>query len=148
MSENQQNTIVIPAQPDKDIDWFLRLLVQTVNGTETFYTITLNVGGLLVSGELIGGHKYFEGISEELKKAGLDIEGVGLIKSLGDRYIKEREQEQDSESKTFMPPVCIHLRNARIFHPAGTPIPTSSSIWWRGRLNAVDGFSLGALSVE
>jgi hypothetical protein len=147
MSENQQNTIIIPAQPDKDIDWFLRFLVQTVNGTEISYTITLNVGGLLVSGELIGGHKYFEGISEELKKAGLDSEGAGLIKSLGDYYIKDREEEQDSASKTFKPPVCIHLRNAQIFHPGGTPIPTNHSIWWRGRLNAVDGFSLGAVSV-
>jgi hypothetical protein len=146
MSENQQNTMVLPAQPDKDIDWFLRFLVQTVNGTETFYTITLNVGGLLVSGELIGGHKYFEGISDELKKAGLDNEGAGLIKSLGDHYIKEREQEQESDSKIFKPPVYIHLRNARIFHPGGTLIPTNRSIWWRGRLNAIDGFSLGILS--
>lgn len=148
MNENQQENLSTPPHTNIDVDWFLQFLVRTVTGTDMLYSITLNVGGLLVTGELVGGHKYFEGISDALRKAGMDSESSDMIKNLGEKYIKEREKQQESDSDTMSPPIYIHLRNARIFSPDGGHIPTGQGVWWRGRLKAVDGFNLGLISIE
>lgn len=42
-------------------DWFLQFLVSIVNKSDASFPITLFVGGLLVSGQLVGGKKFFEG---------------------------------------------------------------------------------------
>jgi hypothetical protein len=132
-------------------DWFLELLVDVVNGTEIALAMTLNVGGMLVSGEMCSGHKYFEGFAKDLKDGifgTIPSEASRIeeqFKQLGGIYAKEKRQPQDEHPK---PPQYIHLRNARIFHPGGTPIPTNRGVWWRGRLGAIDGFILGSLSIS
>ena len=46
------------------VDWFLQSLVDLVNKVKIEFPITLNVGGHLISGELISGQKYFEKLAE------------------------------------------------------------------------------------
>lgn len=41
-------------------DGILRVLVDTVTGTDDRLPVTLAVGGMLVSGYVVSGHKYFE----------------------------------------------------------------------------------------
>ncbi|MHB8857399.1 MAG: gas vesicle accessory protein GvpU [Bellilinea sp.] len=146
--ENNEN--LVTASPSSTIqvnsDWFLQLLVDTCNHSEFSISITLNVGGVLVSGELIGGEKYFAGFASDLKEAGLSIEIVDSFNKLGDIYGKQGEQVE--HDKSTQPPQYIHLKNARIFHPGGNPIPMNRGVWWRGRLEAIDGFILGSLSVD
>ena len=151
MNQSQSQTNSTSPSPQlTSSDWFLQMLVEMVNGSEVVFPVTLNVGGVLVSGEMVSGHKYFEGFAKDLKEGmfGTTSENANFVedqfKKLGSIYIRE-EQGQDDERKP--PPQYIHLRNARIFHPGGTPIPTNRGVWWRGRLEAVDGFILGTLSV-
>lgn len=128
-------------------DWFLQALVKLCNDSEseTTFSITLNVGGILVSGELIGGKHYFNGFANTLKMSEFPSDAADVFKDFGEIYTKQREKKED-DKETNPPPQYIHLRNARIFHPGGRPIPTNQGVWWRGRLQAVDGFILGSLS--
>jgi hypothetical protein len=40
----------------------------------------------------------------------------------------------------------ISFRNAQIYFSGASPEPFETAVLWRGRLEAVDGFSLGRLS--
>lgn len=135
-------------------DWFLQLLVKLVNGKDDIaFPVTLNVGGVMISGEIVSGHRYFEGFAKELREGffgtdsedGSDMESS--IRKLGNIYTQNLP-EQEREEDELLPPNFIHLRNARVFHPAGKPIPDNKGVWWRGRLEAVDGFILGTLSAN
>ena len=57
---------------DEDKDGFLQFLVNRVNGTTVEIAITLQVSGLLVSGTLVTGDKYFEHFGEEIAAAKAD----------------------------------------------------------------------------
>jgi hypothetical protein len=149
--QDQMASASVPSIQTTSSDWFLELLVNMVNGTEIALPMTLNVSGVVVSGEMCSGHKYFEGFAKDLKDGifgTTSSEGNRIeeeFKHLGGIYTKEKRQPQDEQPKS--PPQYIHLRNARIFHPGGTPIPANRGVWWRGRLGAVDGFILGSLSI-
>lgn len=149
MKDNKNHaTSALSSDHSNNSDWFLQILVNTCNNTEISFPITLNVGGLLISGELIGGEKYFNGFINDLKMGGFPPGAADLFNKFGDIYNKPNEQEQDKQDDETTPlPQYIHLKNARIFHPGGSPIPANRRVWWRGRLEAIDGFILGTLSI-
>lgn len=129
-----------PALPD----WYLQALVGMVNGNDLEFPITLFVSGLTISGQLASGHKYFEGLKENLTQFFGDHanELSGVIKDLsspGDIYLQLKETGNSS------PPQYIHLRCAKIFSPGQLPLPAEGA-WWRGRLASVDGFLFGSLA--
>jgi hypothetical protein len=99
--------------------------------------ITLNVGGLLVSGELISSKAY---INEFMGGALRD-----KIKSVlreHDEFRREVENAPKGEDDS------IHLRDARFLVPGQPPIPgVGNGVLWRGRLDSVEGFFLGMLGV-
>jgi hypothetical protein len=57
-------------EPPPELDHFLRFLVTIVDKADVEVGVTLNVGGLLVSGPLVGYAKYAEGVVSQLKEAG------------------------------------------------------------------------------
>jgi hypothetical protein len=57
-------------EPPPGPDHFLRFLVTIVDKADVEVGVTLNVGGLLVSGLLVGYDKYAEGVVSQLKEAG------------------------------------------------------------------------------
>jgi hypothetical protein len=127
-------------------DFVLGLLIGIVEGTEKSDTrdhgnrtiaITLNVGGLLVSGELISSKTY---MNEFMGGALRD-----KIKSvLGDHDELRREVEDAPKGEDDS----IHLRDARFLVPGQPPIPgVGDGVLWRGRVNSVEGFFLGRLGV-
>ena len=133
-----------PKQEGVGVDWFLQLLVRWTNQGQLLYPITLLVDGLLVSGYLAEAKEYFDAMQEEWDQA---IHGqtkkVSLFREIGETV----REAQEAAAETFAPlPQFIHLKEARIFHPAGSPVPTNRMIWWRGRITEVDGFFLGTLS--
>ena len=136
--ENSEPKIRVHSDPD----WFLQGLVVMVNGSELEIGITLTVGGLLVSGYMVSGHKYFEGFAEDFGSGfPKDIKNPGDgYKELGKIYT-DPEHPLDSRSTSF-----IHLKNARFYHNSGGAVPQNRGVWWRGRLTAVDGFMLGNFS--
>jgi len=137
--ESKESTQVIRVV---DNDWFLQTLVNFVNLGDFNFGITLNVGGFLVSGQLIGGKEYFEGFASDFASAITDSEAAEDVRATfaknGDIY--------SSEEGDAPPPSYIHIKDARFFNTNGDPIPSNRGVWWRGRISQVDGFSLGSLS--
>jgi hypothetical protein len=127
-------------------DWFLQSLVNKADQSDLEVGITLQVSGMLVSGSLVSGRKYFEGFAADFSSWFANDPGaVESIKksfsSYGETYKADTETYDDSP-----PPQYIHLKNARFFNTVGDPIPANKGVWWRGRLCEVGGFSLGSLS--
>lgn len=125
-------------------DWFLQSLVLMVNTYDFEFGITLQVSGLLVSGNLVGGKKYFEGFAEDFSSNfSNDLEAAKNIKDSFTQYGEIYEKKEDGE---IPPPQYIHLRDTRFFNTTGQPIPRNKGVWWRGRVSEVGGFMLGSLS--
>ncbi len=129
------------------MDWFLAELVRRANEGGLSIEVTLCVGGTLVSGWLIGGRDYFEGLAENVAAAAMDSETAGraraFLRSPAAMYHLDadgrREVAADPEPLAY-----IHLEDARFFTAAGLPVSASQGVYWRGRLSAIDGFVLGA----
>ena len=106
--------------------------------------ITLHVGGSLVSGTLINGKKYFDGIAELMTGANTNLPKVAAswksIAEFGQIYDAPAEDGRLKNTQY------IHLKNARTFGNAGTIIPARLGVLWRGRLSNVAGFSFGILN--
>ncbi|MCF8178110.1 MAG: hypothetical protein K9J74_06345 [Sulfuritalea sp.] len=127
-------------------DWFLQSLVNMANSSSLEIGVTLQVGGLLVSGLLVGGKAYFEGFAEDFSSAFANDPAVS--ESVRNSFAKYGEIYKEEEGSTPPPPQYIHLRNTRFFNTSGNPIPENKGVWWRGRISEVGGFTLGSLVKE
>jgi hypothetical protein len=125
----------------QSIDWYLQKLVHLANVNGWEFGLTLVLGGSVVSGIVISGKKYFDTFADEISQAwpGDDKEELrSAFASHGEIYdLPEGEEPR--------PPQYIHLKDARISYPNGN-IPSSGTVLWRGKINAVSGFNLGMLS--
>jgi hypothetical protein len=101
------------------------------------FGITLQIGGVLVSGILVSGNEYFNGFAEDLAGGFKDKQLVEPIREafmkLGDVYKTEM-----LDKSVAAEPVFIHVKEARFFLNAGTPIPTTArdmvaGSYFRGR---------------
>jgi hypothetical protein len=129
-------------------DWFFQLLIQLVNGADFTFGVTLTVNGVLLSGQLVGGKQYFEGIAEEFSSAFTDPQVAENIRGGISAHGKIYVNNDGSYKQESPPPTFVHLKNARVFHNSGTPIPTNRGVWWRGRIEEVSGFMLGELNAD
>jgi hypothetical protein len=140
------------------VDFLLQAIVDLANNTGIEMGITLCVGGTVLSGQLISGKAYFEEIANEaLQASGSADAGVRLVlseflgnlgKSIYERTENEEESGKEVDRTMKRLPGFIHLRDAKFFHNSGQPMPGNRGIRWRGRLSAVDGFSLGVMSAR
>lgn len=136
----------------RSVDCFLQSLVSIVNDESASIPITLSVGGLLISGDMIGGKAYFNEFARQFKGGFRDIssETASTIekafKRLGDVY--DPVQKEVQGSAPIPKPHMVHLRDAQIYLSGASPEPSEKGVLWRGRLEAVDGFSLGRLSLR
>lgn len=129
-------------------DWFLQTLVRMVNNSDLEIGITLQVSGMLVSGILVSGKKYFDGFAKDFSSP--FSENPELAESVRSNFaaygeIYSQGEENDGE---VPPPQYIHLKQARFFSTSGNPIPGNKGVWWRGRIGEVGGFSIGSLSAS
>ncbi len=126
-------------------DWFLAELVSWANTFGFQAGITLHVGGTIVSGTMISGAAYFalfrENISVALSGSRAEIE------TPIDEMLSTYASIYDKPEVTTHPGHYIHLRDAYFFDPAGNALPRGGTLW-RGKLSAIDGFSLGSLSTR
>jgi len=133
--------------PAPEADHFLRFLVTVMDNTDFEVGVTLNVGGLLVSGLLVGYDKYVEGVVSQLRGAGGDKEANMFVEEIFRRYAEvynSDDQGGDPTPEPAMDTDYIHLGEARFFTPGSAPLPVEG-VWWRGRLSEVQGFTLGTL---
>ena len=141
-----KNTSPIAPASTEPIDWFLQHLVDLVNQTrETTFGVTITVGGQVISGVMIGGAEYFHLFADDMAQG-------CLLGGMSQDEADSIKESLASNAKTYEPsendpgnPIYIHLKNARHFYGNGS-IPSNSGMLWRGKLESVDGFSLGALS--
>jgi hypothetical protein len=126
----------------EDGDWFLQSLVETINGSEAELGITVQVGGLLVSGQLISGHRWFEAFAEQIASGVADAEGREDVRAAYASYADVYRGEHSDLDETPLPQY-IHLRDARYFGSDGAAVPSSQGVLWRGRIACVAGFHLG-----
>ncbi len=140
---NEENNEITQVVRVDDKDWFLQNLINMVNSGTMSFGITLNVGGFLVSGTLIGGKEYFEGFGEDFASGFQDLDFAENIKAA---FAKNGEIYTSEED--VPPPSYVHIKCARFFNTNGNPIPGNRGVWWRGRVSEVDGFSLGLLNAE
>jgi hypothetical protein len=132
------------------MDWFLAELVRRANESGLRVGITLYVGGAIVSGSLVGGRDYFEGIAETAAAAARDPASAErartFFRSPAAMY---RSGWGDAGELAEEEPLAYnHLADARLFTATGQPLPGDHGVLWRGRLAAVDGFVLGAFAPE
>jgi hypothetical protein len=134
-----------PVDPVARTDWFLQYFVNNANNLGVEIDVALHVAGLVVTGTLTSGQRYFELMGDALSKATTNMpevtEALKAVAKFGDFYAPRDEEEKSDRPDT---PQYIHLRNARYFSPAGGPIPASGGLLWRGRVTEVSGFSIGS----
>jgi hypothetical protein len=134
------------------VDYFLQSLVSIVNDESASIPITLSVGGLLISGDMIGGKTYFDEFARQFKDGFKHINSETAstseeaFKRLGDMY--DPIQKESQGGALISKPRLIHLKDAQIYQSGASPGPSEKGVLWRGRLEAVDGFSLRKLSLR
>lgn len=107
-------------------DWYLAVLVKVANETGNSFGLTLAIGGMLVSGDVISPEAFFDGthVPGEIKK----------------------ELTRGSGEKARLP-AYVHLKNACFYQAGGAapPIPgdhpAAASAFFRAKLSSVDGFA-------
>lgn len=149
-SEIEQASVVQHVELVGSRDWFLQSIIEVVIAHGVEFGITLVVGGSVVSGILISGKKFFEEIGNATL-AMSEIEG-DIQSVLGNgwkQYTSIYDAPKNAPDDWQGPPTgFIHLKDARFFAPGQQPIPTRQGLLWRGKLEAIDGFSFGNFSAD
>lgn len=147
MSLDTNPTFLPSASVAPPADVFLQFLVNLVNngGQLKSIGVTLQMGGMLVSGSIVSGAEYFDRFAETFSDSLSDMDTQARqsvrtsLAELGDVF----RLPQPAEPL----PNYIHLVDALFFTADGTPIAGQPTLW-RGRSSAVDGFILGRLQSE
>lgn len=134
-------------------DRFLAALVEEANVYNVAPSLTLCVGGLLITGDLTSTAVYLRAYGEEMDRA-LSIqlrreptgEFAAPYREMADAAEKAWANKRDNPAADEPVATYICLENARYFNPSGGYIPVHDGMYWRGKISAVDGFSLGRLS--
>jgi hypothetical protein len=136
----------VPAGAEEG-DTVLETLVRLADRHDLKVGITLYMGGTMLSGVLVSGRDWFDGTAMRLSQA----RGSGeAAKVLADFFRQQRDQEfpasgeADPDDTDGEAPVgYIHLAGARPFDAGGSYL--REGMWWRGRIDRVDGFHFGVV---
>jgi hypothetical protein len=144
-SENNAVQEVVSYLQDKD--WFLADLIRVFAQSGVEFPLTLSVGGAMISGRLVSGKRYFEGVAEVMSSGRTNNEEVRkLLVRMLEQNVRIYERPEDAPEGWVPPePGFIHLMDARVFTPGRQPLPENQGVLWRGKLNAIDGFWFGEL---
>lgn len=140
MENKEKNIYATENAPSKD--WFLQFLANLANRNRFELDITLTVGGILISGTLVGVREYFDALStyfaSPFDDSGKNSEVLNqTFKEIGDQCTCVSPSEQTDS------PSYIHLKNANFSDSQGRPLSGDGGIWWRGRISEVQGFAPG-----
>jgi len=142
MTENKTDEQRISPVDTNPKDFLLTQFVSTSNSTSLELGLTLNIGGTLITGTLVSGETYCEGVAQSFSNTGGKV-GEGLadaIRLFGKKVFGSESEDEDNDNDTG--PDMIHLKNATV-HQGQNKYHTQ---WWRGKLRSVDGFSFGTFS--
>ena len=117
-------------------DVLLTSFVNLANNISLEIGVTLNIGGALITGLLIGYDSYLKGISEMLKGHG---PGADAFSAQFEYVLESRKKHLETEEEMPLPNY-IHLKNTKLTDVHGN---IQELGYWRGKLTSVDGFILG-----
>lgn len=144
MTKNDNESTPDELTSTHDSDQFLRTLVHLANSLNIEFAITLSVSGQTICGTIISGKRYFEEFAETFSKGwnGDSSETVreGFIRNADIYDSNSAAAKQYQESY-------IHLADARFYSSSGM-VPSQGGVLWRGKVSAVSGFNMGALSQD
>src|SRR5699024_1070563 len=112
--------------------------------------VTLTVGGFLVAGRITSGELFNEGLAAQVDSLQSDTEIVGTIakalRAIGERYTAAYADSDDDDDDPYegLDLTRLRLQDVKILAP-GSPAITAP--FWRGRLDASHGWTLGALEM-
>lgn len=136
----QDQVSVLQSWEGRGVDPLLQWLVNLTNKSNTRYTVTLTVGGNLISGVLIPLNEYLDEWSEQISFQIGHQESAEFVRETVLGWKAQEDEEQPA-------PQFIHIKDAEVFTSNGMPIAPGGSLW-RGKISSVDGFSLGRLVAE
>jgi len=129
-----------PAATLTSDDPVLNAVIDAVEHNADFHVgVTLYVGGILVSGEMIGDREYLAGVGRTFVAAG-DGRPANYATQLG-RVLAEASGRATTQSHGHR---FVNLKNVRVLSP-GSPLMPSNGLW-RGSAASIQGYSWGLLS--
>jgi len=132
-----------PMTPSREIDRALAYLVWLAEAGVGI-SVTLFIGATQVSGNVIGGKRYFETLASGIRNAEYPEEATDLPDVIADSFLGFQSIYENLPSFETFDPTFIHLTNTR--YTIGDQLAGHDGLVWRGKLAAVDGFVLGQLS--
>jgi len=137
MSEHADDTTMPAAATvnSSEPDWVLQALIRLANNAGIEFGITLHLSGMVVAGTVVSGKAFFESIRDDIPQS--DAAAVAFATAFDDW------SGMYPTSNDAADPVYIHLRDARVWSPAGeAQLPGT---YWRGRVSEISGWTYGAL---
>ena len=131
--------------PTPERDYLLGQFISVANLGASF-GVTLTVGGLIITGTLIGGKEYLELLASSVDAAGFGKKEGEEETALGKLVRSYSHLYDDVKFDTFATPGYIHLKNVQFIPVSGTG-NTFNGVLWRGRLMEVSGWTLGVASI-
>ncbi|OAB46578.1 hypothetical protein [Paenibacillus antarcticus] len=116
-------------------DEILIWLVENCNQINSRLGITLLIGGSVVTGTLISGKSYINGVVSELYELG-ETTIASYYREFGEEVYGDTSLEDEQ-----ITPEMIHLNDAQILDGAAV----RNVGWWRGKISSVDGYSIGGI---
>lgn len=140
MAIEEKNVYATGETPSKD--WFLQFLVNLANKNQFEQDITLTVGGVVISGTLIGVRQYFDDLGDYFAGSFNSDESSEQIRDTFQRIGEQCSCVSPSE-KTETPSY-IHMKNVRLYNIEGKLVSGApEGVMWRGRISEVQGFAPG-----
>ncbi len=150
MTESQDREFEETEGASLSVDPMLKTFVRFAEEQDLSLGVTLTIHGLLISGNIISYQKYLEGIAQGFESATGNQE-IGQIlaesfRNASQGYMEIQKKEAEA-LEGLLYPRYINLSDARFIF-GNSIVPTEKGVYWRGRLEEVDGFSLGAMSAS
>jgi len=126
------------------LDPVLQFLCALANESHLELSIRLTLAGGTLSGTLVGGQQYFRAIAQATRSvlSGPEEGKDGLGQYFDFMAEIYEEQRDDADDRRI---VFIHLKDAWLFTPGAPPLLVGE---WRGRLDAIQGWSIGTYSEQ
>ena len=121
------------------VDWLLQWLVNFVSEMKLEVGISLNVGGSIISGDLVSHAVYFEQLSNDISAPFGKIASAETADMMKKLILAKAPGAPSADDPAYQ---YLHLKNCQIFTDSDKPIP-STGVLWRGKISAIDGFFLG-----
>ena len=129
-----------PAATITSDDPLMNAVIDAVEHNADFHIgVTLYVGGILVSGEMINDREYLAGVGQAFVAAG-DARPSNYATQLG-RVLADAAGRATTQARGHR---FINLKNVRVLSPGSPLIPSNG--FWRGSAASIQGYSWGVLS--